>query len=198
MAFSGQYAAAQLRHLPLPHSVIGELSDYLGYAPDFAPPTYVKWARVYGRLPDDSQDYCTCRVVDDESMNDRCCSTAVHWSDFRNKDFRTDYFGDCRVTGYVQHYFNGVCHSFRVEVTPERVRPALTSPSLHLPMFDDDREFFTCWSITGPGASPRCRHAWPYVPNGDPSDIEGIIHPAIAGAVRKYRQYIHWLHFGRR
>jgi hypothetical protein len=198
MSFSGQYAAAQLHHLPLPHAVLAELSGYLGYAPDFAPPTYVKWARVYGRLPTDCQGYCGCRAVDDESKDELCCRIAVHWSDFRNKDFRTDYFGDCRVDGTLYRDANRIRHYFRVEVTPDRVRPALSSPTLHLPMFDDDREFFTCWSIIGPGASPRCRYAWPYVSNGDPSEIAGIFHPAIAGAVRTYRRYIDWLHFGRR
>ena len=94
MAFSGQYAAAQLHHLPLPHALLNELSDYLGYAPNFAPPTYVAWARLYGRIPIATDNMiCTCRAVDDDSMNDYCCRVPVLWSDFRNKDFRTDYFG---------------------------------------------------------------------------------------------------------
>jgi hypothetical protein len=52
MSFSGQYAAAQLHHLPLPHTQLVEISDYLGHAPHLAPPTYVAWARTYGRIPD--------------------------------------------------------------------------------------------------------------------------------------------------
>ena len=190
MAFSGQYAAAQLHHLPLPQSVIGELSDYLGYAPNFAPPTYVKFARVYGRLLSNSQGFCSCRAVDDESMDEVCCRASVHWSDFRHKDFRTDLFGDCRVHGMLYSDVRGYRHCFFVNVTPDRVHPALSGPEIHVPVTDVDREFFARWSIAGPGFSPRRRYGWPYVPNVDPHDIEGIVHPAITGAIMTYRRYI--------
>jgi hypothetical protein len=53
MAFSGQYAAAQLGKLPLPHSVLGEISDHLGYAPNFIPPSFIMWVKMFGRLPCD-------------------------------------------------------------------------------------------------------------------------------------------------
>lgn len=184
MAFSGQYAAAQLHHLPLPHSLIGELSDFLGYAPNFAPPTYVKFARVYGRLPGDRIGCCSCRAVDDDSMNERCCSTEVHWSDFRNKDFRTDLFGNLQVEGWLV----GGRNALHIKVDPDRVRPALSLLNLHLPMRDEDLEFFRRWDY-GPGVDHaiRLRHGWPYAADGT---IQGIVHPAIAGAVRIRR---HWL-----
>jgi hypothetical protein len=185
MAFSGQYAAAQLHHLPLPHSVISELSDYLGYAPNFAPPTYVKFARVYGRLPDEHRGWCTCGLVDGDGHD--CCSTAVHWSDFRNKDFRTDLFGDCRVHSMLYSDVHGLRHCFLVNVTPDRVTPALYNPVLHLHMRDEDRAFFRRWHY-GPGADDRLE--WPYVLRGT---TRGIAHPAINGAVRRHRQYIDWL-----
>ena len=51
MAFSGQHAAAKLGRLQLPRTLLVEISDYLGYAPSLAPPTYVAWARAHGRLP---------------------------------------------------------------------------------------------------------------------------------------------------
>ena len=65
MAFSGQYAAAQLEkldHSPLfrghTFSLAREISGYLGYAPDFAPPSFVRWARAHGRLPCIEDDVC--------------------------------------------------------------------------------------------------------------------------------------------
>ena len=188
MAFSGQYAAAQLHHLPLPHSVISELSDYLGYAPNFAPPTYVKFARVYGRLPDVCRGWCTCALDDGDGYD--CCRTAVHWSDVRNKDFRTDLFGDLRVVGtlYREHHFH---RYFHFTVTPDRVTPAMSDTVLHLHMRNEDHEFFWRWSY-GPGAGDRL--AWPYVLRGT---IRGIAHPAINGAVRRHRQYIEWLRANR-
>ena len=58
MAFSGQYAAAQLEkldHSPLfsgrTFSLTKEVSGYLGYAPDFVPPTYLTFARAHQRIP---------------------------------------------------------------------------------------------------------------------------------------------------
>ena len=185
MAFSGQYAAAQLHHLPLPHSVIDELSDYLGYAPNFAPPTYVKFARVYGRLPDSHRGWCACNHAGGDGYD--CCITAVHWSDFRNKDFRTDLFGDCRVRSVLYSDVGGFRQSFFVNVTPDRVTPALYNPVLHLRMCYEDHEFFRRWHY-GPGADDRL--AWPYVLRGT---ISGIAHPAINGAVRIHRQYLEWL-----
>ena len=65
MAFSGQYAAAQLEKLdnsPLfrgrSFSLARKISDFLGYAPHFAPPSFVRWARAHGRLPWIDDDVC--------------------------------------------------------------------------------------------------------------------------------------------
>ena len=58
MAFSGQYAAAQLEKLdnsPLfrgrTFPLAKEIAAYLGYAPDFVPPTYLTFARAHQRIP---------------------------------------------------------------------------------------------------------------------------------------------------
>ena len=52
--FSGQYAAAQLGRLPLPHTLLLGISEYIGHNPDlFLPPTYLTFARARGRLPTD-------------------------------------------------------------------------------------------------------------------------------------------------
>ena len=55
MAFCGQYAAAQLHKL---HGLLRcqfplakEVAEYLGFAPDAVPPSYLAWARARGRLP---------------------------------------------------------------------------------------------------------------------------------------------------
>ena len=170
--------------------MIDELSDYLGYAPNFAPPTYVKFARVYGRLPNDRRGLCTCRGFDDVTMYEFCCTTEVHWSDFRNKDFRTDYFGDLRVSGWLprDEYGN---YSVRVHVAPERLTAALYNPRLHLHMCDEDIKFFRHWaSATGPGAGMAPYHNfWPYARN---TAIRVDVHPAIIGALRIHEQYVDW------
>ena len=58
MAFSGQHAAAQLEKLDNSPLFRGrtfflskEVSGYLGYAPDFVPPTYLTFARAHQRMP---------------------------------------------------------------------------------------------------------------------------------------------------
>ena len=55
MAFSGQYAAAQLHKLdgllPCHVPLAREVAEYLGFAPDAVPPTYLARARARGRLP---------------------------------------------------------------------------------------------------------------------------------------------------
>ena len=165
MAFSGQYAAAQLHHLPLPHSVIDELSDYLGYAPNFAPPSYVVWARLYGRLP-----------RDDENIYDYTCAAFMHPDEFRYNDFRNNYFGRdpalqaCVLRGDSTGYLD----LERIEVSPEQVRPALFHIRLILDMRYGDVEFVRLWFHDRRGA-------WPNTSSG--------VHPAIAGAVRIYRQH---------
>jgi hypothetical protein len=189
MAFSGQYAAAQLHHLPLPHSVIDELSDYLGYAPNFAPPSYVKFARVYGRLPLDRCGFCSCREVDDESIDKVCCRVPVHWSDFQHKEFRTDLFDDCWVAGILGYWAHDMHIHRIIKVNPDRLTPALMVPDLHMPVTDDDHEFFRRWS-EGPGWSLHRRHAWPYAPSGDADDYSGNTHPAITGAIRTYLRFL--------
>ena len=55
MAFSGQYAAAQLHKLdgllPRHFALAREVAEYLSHAPDAVPPTYLAWERAHGRLP---------------------------------------------------------------------------------------------------------------------------------------------------
>ena len=58
MAFSGQHAAAQLEkldHSPLfrgrTFPLAKEIAAYLGYTPDFVPPTYLTFARAHQRIP---------------------------------------------------------------------------------------------------------------------------------------------------
>ena len=55
MAFSGQYAAAQLHRLDgllrCLFPLAKEVAEDLGFAPDAVPPSYLAWARAHGRLP---------------------------------------------------------------------------------------------------------------------------------------------------
>ena len=189
MAFSGQYAAAQLHHLPLPHSVIVELSDYLGYAPNFAPPTYVKFARVYGRLPDSRRGLCTCLVTGDDRMYQRCCRAEVDWRDFRDNGFRIEHFGDLRVDGFLLRKVGRDFITESFKVSPKRLTPALKNPTLHLHLRDEDIEFFRRWaSATGLGAGygHYYHFDWPDIKDRGFSTCE---HPALKGALRIYNQY---------
>jgi hypothetical protein len=166
MAFSGQYAAAQLHHLPLPHLVIGELSDFLGYAPNFAPPSFVEWARLYGRLPSDDED----------ETYDYVCWSYMLPSEFRHNDFRNNYFGDNPIVHAIvlRGDRTGYLDADRIEVRPEQVRPALFEIRLLLNTRYEDIQFVRRWANDH-------RNEWPATSNG--------IHPAIAGAVRIYRQH---------
>ena len=55
MAFSGQYAAAQLHKLDgllrCQFPLAKEVAEYLGFAPDAVPRSYLAGARAHGRLP---------------------------------------------------------------------------------------------------------------------------------------------------
>ena len=166
MAFSGQYAAAQLHHLPLPHSVISELSDYLGYAPNLAPPSFVEWARAHGRLPKDEDD-----------VFDRYMMARMHPSDFDNGNFDVDAVDAdvLRPRGGPDGYLA----IERVLARPWRVRElywghTLFNIAIAVATNYEDMNFCAHWSRAH-GAN------WPNTSSG--------VHPAIAGALRIYQQH---------
>ena len=160
MAFSGQYAAAQLHHLPLPHSVIDELSDYLGYAPNFAPPSFVKWARANGRLP-----------TDDEDVYDYTFYANMLPSDFRNNN---NFDRATVMASTLRLDCRGLLNVERMYFKAHQVRPALFHIRIQIDASYWDRYFLNRWS------DDRLA-AWPNTSSG--------VHPAIAGAVRIYRRH---------
>jgi hypothetical protein len=145
MAFSGQYAAARLDRLPLPHLVIGEISDYLGYTPNFAPPSYVRWAKMLGRLPSD--DYAVER------------NFIVRAFDYELSTYRGLVNASCmRLRGA------NLDSLVSVAVTLEELRNASET---HLLIYDvvikveytrEDFLFFTAWRVKNVGFE------WPNTP----------------------------------
>ena len=173
MAFSGQYAAAQLQKLdhsplfrglwfPLSH----ELSEYLGYAPNFAPPSFVEWARAHGRLPTDADD-----VYDGYIM------VRMH-----PDDFDTDNYGVDVVRADVLRPRgdpDGYLAIERILARPWRLRElhwghTIFNISIELTMIRGDFDFCNRWSRAH-GTN------WPNTSSG--------VHPAITGAVRIYWQH---------
>ena len=74
--YSGQYAAAQLGKLPLPHSLQLEIAEYVGHhdLDLLLPPSYRALARMLGRLPTDDysgNDDVRVRAFEYELSNHR-------------------------------------------------------------------------------------------------------------------------------
>ena len=71
--YSGQYAAAQLGKLPLPHSLQLEIAEYVRHDSDaLLPPTYLTLARMLGRVPTDyfaGNRVVSVRAFDNELSN---------------------------------------------------------------------------------------------------------------------------------
>ena len=173
MAFSGQYAAAQLHHLPLPHLVIGELSDYLGYAPNFAPPSYVRWARILGRLPLDGFDVgdtFAIRAFEHElstyrgPVNARCMR-------LRNAKLESLFFTD--FTLWEIRYMNE--HHLLIYDIVARVEYTR-----------DDFLFRRAWLA-------RNRFDWPHVPRPFWQDSD-MVHHTIRRGIYRYVTFIN--HYG--
>ena len=173
MAFSGQYAAAQLHYLndsPLfrgyTFPLSRELSDFLGYAPNFAPPSFVEWARAHGRLPTDEDD-----VYDGYMM------VRMHPDDFDNGDYGVDVV-DANVLR-PRGDPNGYLAIERILARPWRLRElhwghTIFNISIELTMIRGDLDFCNRWGRAH-GTN------WPNTSRG--------VHPAIAGAVRIYWQH---------
>ena len=172
MAFSGQYAAAQLGKLdnsPLfrghTFPLSRELSAYLGYAPNLAPPSFVEWARAHGRLPTVEED-----VYDGYMM------VRMHPSDFDNDNFDVDAV-DANVLR--PRGGPGILAIERVLARPGRVRElqwghTLFNIAIEVTTTYEDMNFCARW-----GRAHRSN--WPNTSSG--------VHPAISGAVRIYQQH---------
>ena len=159
MSFSGQYAAAQLHHLPLPHTLLVEVADYLGYAPNFAPPSYVAWARAHGRLPTDDEDVYGY----------------TFYANMLPSDFRNNNFGRATVVASILRLdYRGLLNVERMHFMAHQVHPALFHIRLQIDARCGDIYFMRRWSDDR-------RAAWP--------DTSSGVHPAISGAVRIYRQH---------
>ena len=169
MAFSGQYAAAQLEKLdrsPLfrgnTFSLVREISDYLGYAPDFAPPSFVRWARAHGRLP------CIEDDVYDEYVR----------APMRVCDFFTNAFDGTIVSA--QFFDPDNFALVGVIGSPEMIRNltnqnhALFRITVAVDFGAEDMAFSQRWNRSH-------MSNWPHTADG--------IHPAISGAVRIYNQH---------
>ena len=140
--FSGQYAAAQLEkldallpcHFPLAYEVAG----YLGYPPDFVPPTYLAWARAHGRIPSMrcSRDRLDVRMYDRELVGyDGVVEARV-----------VRFYGQCLEVDFVDGAYD--------EVQEQAGACLPYCYIIQLDMLPEDREFFDRWAAT-------YRDAWP-------------------------------------
>jgi hypothetical protein len=174
MPFSGQYAAAQLEKLdnsPMfrgrTFSLAKEIAGYLGYAPDFAPPAFVRWACVHGRLP----------CIDDDVYDGRVKAPMLV------EDFSTDfdYDDDSAIVKYLEPNieYQNMLEITTVRTDPERI-PRLSRLQVLFGITIDvnanlrDIRFCQRWFRD---------HAagWPHTADG--------IHPSLSGAVRIYEQH---------
>ena len=137
MSFSGQYAAAQLEKLdhsplfrghtfPLAH----ELSAWLGYAPDFVPPTYLTFARAHQRIPsmnagEDRAAYAQVLNRDAHNFEGRIMHANITRFDGRRPRLRIDYvIGTLAELREQRRVGEGEYYSYVVELlrTPEDAR----------------------------------------------------------------------------
>ena len=171
MAFSGQYAAAQLaklHHSPLfrgyTFPLAQELSAWLGYAPDFAPPTYLTFARVHRRIPsvnggDTRAAYA--QVLDHDVHNYERYTMHANISRFDDDRIRIDYIiGTLAELRELRRAGDGPCYCFVVELLRST----------------EDIDFFVQW---------RAAHGedWPYTTGSF------HLHPVLHGAHRAHWGY---------
>ena len=144
MAFSGQYAAAQLYKLdgllPCHFPLAREHAEYLGFAPDAVPPTYLACARARGRLPSMQiwRDQVYVRMYEHE--------LAGYDGIVRARIVR--FFGDRLVVTDIHGTFQWV-----QEVADDSTPFAY---SIHIDTAPEDHEFFARWAAL-------YRRAWPDV-----------------------------------
>ena len=166
MSFSGQYAAAQLGRLPLPHLLLAEISDYLGYAPNLAPPTYVAWARAHGRIPDlDIQAFFYGRNVVEVKVIER----DLH-----------RYTGRVQCLSIARDNRRAPVVVLDYDDTWARIRSRagaaqLYSMTIMLATTADDAAFLHRWYT-------EQQFIWPYVEYN-------VVHPTLTGAVRIYNRH---------
>ena len=164
MAFSGQYAAAQLHKLDgllrCQFPLAKEVAEYLGFAPDVVPPTYLAWARARGRLPSMQiwRDQVYVRMYEHE--------LAGYDGIVRARIVR--FFGDRLVVTDIHGTFQQV-QEVAKDSTPYGY-------IIHINTAPEDREFFSRWAAL-------YGRAWPEV--GFSS-----IHPALHGANKTFADAI--------
>ena len=170
MAFSGQYAAAQLEKLdrsPLfrgrTFPLAKEIAGYLGYAPDFVPPTYLTFARAHRRIPSDhgtldAADHMTHAHVLERDV-DNFHAYTLHAIILRVSGAQLGFNGSLETLRMIQGDGQLFCIKVELLRTPE------------------DFEFFGRWRATH-GVS------WPYI-----MDYDHRHHPVLRGALHTQQMY---------
>jgi hypothetical protein len=155
MAFSGQYAAAQLHKLdgllPCHFALAKEVAEYLGFAPDAVPPSHLTCARALGRLP--SMQICRYQVF-------------VHM-------YEHELTGDGMVWARIVRFSGDRLEIRNIQGTLQEVQDQAGdsvpySYSVSIDVVPEDREFFARWVA-------RYGRAWPDV------DVYSM-HPVLRGA----------------
>jgi hypothetical protein len=174
MAFSGQYAAAQLEKLDTSPLFRGstfplakEIAAYLGYAPDFVPPTYLTFARAHQRIPskygpgEGANHAAYASVLDRDVGNFYAYTLHANLLRFNGDRLHIEYIIGTMATMHALRRGLGLLFCFAAEL--------VRSP--------EDLEFFERWRAVR-GVS------WPYTRAYDHRP-----HHVLRGAFRTYQMY---------
>ena len=168
MAFSGQYAAAQLDQLdrsPLfrgyTFPLAAEVSEYLGFVNDLVPPTLLRWSRELGRLA------CITRTDGIPVMLDELegfeFAVRVSWP----------VFGIDPLNGspaWIWEEADGT-----VDEHYRMARAPIIDAKIMAPQTFNDVFFYANWSI-------EHRNSWPCIAND-------TVHPVLERLIAVYRRF---------
>ena len=171
MAFSGQYAAAQLHKLDgllrCQFPLAEEIAEYLGFAPDAVPPSYLAWARAHGRLP--SMEMYRYQVYVRVYEHELAGHDGMVWARIvKLARFSDDRLEIRDIQGTLQ------------EVQDQAGDSIPYAYSIRIAIVPEDREFFARWVA-------RYRYTWPdastYSVHPDAcTNCVHRVHPVLRGA----------------
>ena len=175
MAFSGQYAEAQLEqldHSPLfrgyTFPLALEVSEYLGCVNLLAPPTFLRWSRELCRLVSITRADAIPVMMDELEPVE--CVVRVSWP----------AFGICPLSGsrlWIWQHADGTAEEHYLEG-----RTPIIDAMIGTPQTFEDTCFYLSWNL-------RYRNAWPRI-------ADDTIHPVLERFVAVYQRFAdrYWEH----
>ena len=165
MAFSGQYAAAQLERLDASPLFRGhtfplaqEVAEHLGFADELVPPSYLRWSRALGRLAGITQaDIIPVMMEELEGIQ---CVVRVSWPEVGVEDFGNH-------PSWIWRHAEGT-----TDEHCRQGRAPIIDAMIVTPQTFEDASFYIFWSL-------KHRNAWPRL-------ADDTIHPALEHLVSKY------------